>query len=323
MLKLMDLKEQEKKKLLSLRKGLLQLMKSSISINLILVNMLTFCYHCKEHNNTKMSEINISQFVNTTIDSFTTRPLYQIKVKSSGVNFDIRINDFPIFRFFGKSGGTNIEYPINNAILNSGKQILTIKIYPIKGTKKILPTNTFSLVLNKKNDAWVYDNQREIILTMPTMIVPNEGLPYWEYKTEFDVVVPYDLCGWKNSKKIDDIDVQKKILESYERLKNAIENKDDKLFIRLTKNKNEEEAISLYEKQEEDLIGFQKEREKVLPFDNCNIKFYGNGKLVRLETEDGESCLKTELIINGQKEIYYYPILFHMPQNSNELEIIR
>ena len=300
-------------------------MKSIILINKAFIILLIILCSCsKEQKNNSIEQENMNQIINTKIKGFNERPFYQIKVKSSGVNFDIRINDYPVFNFFRKSGGTNMEQPINNALLNSGKQYLTVKVYPIKGRDKIYPENKFSLILNKKNDAWIYDNEREIILTMPEIIIPKEGLPFWEYKAEFDANVPYNIEGWKNSKKIEELsDIQTKLSNIYNKLKFSIEQKNNEDFINLTKNKVEEEAVSLYEKQDEVSNGFQPEKEIVLPFNNCRIKFYGNGKLVRMETEDGESCLKTELMIDGKKEIYYYPIMFHMPSDKNEFEVIR
>lgn len=324
MLKLMDLKEQGKKNTLLLPKE-----KQVGMINIILINFLlfiTFISCTKEQpSNTEIPQNSkMSQSVNTQINAFTERPFYQIKIKTSGVNYDILINDFSVFSFYGNSGGTNSEYPINTGILASGKQSLTVKVYPIKGADKILPSNSFSLVINKKKDAWIFDNQREIVLTMPTMIVPESGLPYWEYKAEFDAVVPYNLQGWKNSSKLEDENnLQSRLMTAYNNLKTAIETKNNEEFIKLTKNKVDQEAISLYEKQEENANGFQAEKETVLPFDHCTMKFYGNGKLVRLEAEDGQPCLRSELIIDGKKEIYYYPVFFHLPKDRNELEVIR
>ncbi|HEX8576792.1 MAG TPA: hypothetical protein VF677_10915 [Flavobacterium sp.] len=156
------------------------------------------------------------------------------------------------------------------------------------------------------------------------MIVPKEGVPYWEFKTKFNAEVPYQLKSWKNSQKLNETsDIEGKLKTGYNKIKKAIEEKNNKEFINLTKNKTSEEAISLYEKQDESINGFQEENETILPFNNCKIKFYGNGRLVRLENEDGESCLKGRIIENGKPIEYNYPIMFHMPQNSSELEIIR
>ncbi|AND63137.1 hypothetical protein AX766_01210 [Flavobacterium covae] len=151
----MGLKELKKKNTWFLKKEKQKvLIKNSISmIKKYLIIFLTMstltCSQKKNNDNTNINKT-MNKSVNTIIDSFKEKPYYHIKVKSSGVNFDIRINDLPIFRFFGESGGTNIEYPINTGILETGEQILTIKILPIKGKKIIAPENTFTLEINKK-----------------------------------------------------------------------------------------------------------------------------------------------------------------------------
>ncbi|HEX8576791.1 MAG TPA: hypothetical protein VF677_10910 [Flavobacterium sp.] len=117
--------------------------------------LLIFNFSCSQNKN--------DNYPIKSITNFNKRPYYQVKVKSSGVNFDIRINDLPVFRFFGESGGTNMEYPINTGILESGEQILTVKILPVKGRKLILPENTFSLEINKKSDAWVFDIKEKLL----------------------------------------------------------------------------------------------------------------------------------------------------------------
>ena len=215
-----------------------------------------------------------------------------------------------------------MEFPINTGILESGDQILTIKVYPLKDNNTILPNSYFSLELNKKIDAWSFTNKREIILKIPDMIVPKEGLPYWEFQTKFSVYVPYQLTGWKNSEYIENTEnIKKELNIAYEKIKNVIEKKDNSAFRLLVKNKIFEESVSLYEKQDDEITPFPEE--KILPFTNCEIRFYGNGKLARLEDNNGESCLKSEIIKNGKSVIYTYPLFYHKPKNSSELEIIR
>lgn len=292
-----------------------------ISRKIIILLLASFLSLVCAKSNHKINEINMKLTQNPTINKFSNRPYYQINLKSSAVNFDIRINDLPLLKFFEKSGGLNMEFPINTGILESGEQILTIKVYPLKGNNMILPNSYFSLELNKKIDAWTFDNKREIILKIPDMIVPKEGLPYWEFQTKFTANVPYQLTGWKNSESINNIKNELNI--AYEKIKNAIEKKDISAFRLLVKNKIFEESVSLYENNDDKITPFSEEKEKILPFINCEIRFYGNGKLVRLEDNNGESCLKSEIIENGKSVIYTYPLFYHKPKNSGELEVIR
>ncbi len=271
----------------------------------------------------KINKEMISQ-TNNIIESFSERPYYQIDVKTSAVSFDIRVNDFPVFTFIGESGGTNMERPINSSILNSGTQTISVKVLPLKGKKLISKDGFFSLKINKKKDAYIFDNQREEILVIPQMVVPENGLPYWEFKTTFEANVPYKLNGWENSKEImNQNNIKNKVYDKYREIQKLIEDKDNYGFSQAVKEKLKEEAISLYEKLEENPEGFQQTPEKSLPINNCQMKFYGNGKLVSLQNDYGESCLKTQIIENGEVITYTYDIFLHIPQGSNELEIIR
>lgn len=123
MLKLTDLKEQGKKSILLLPKE-----KQVGMINIILINFLLFitlisCTKEQPSNTEIPQKATMSETVNTQIDAFTERPFYQIKIKTSGVNYDILINDFSVFSFYGKSGGTNSEYPINMTFLQGHKRL--------------------------------------------------------------------------------------------------------------------------------------------------------------------------------------------------------
>ena len=107
------------------------------------------------------------------------------------------------------------------------------------------------------------------------------------------------------------------------------------ISLAFAKSNNEIEKISLKHAQNSTINNFENRpyylideitpcpEEKILPFTNCEIRFYGNGKLVRLEDNNGESCLKSEIIENGKSVIYTYPLFYHKPKNSSELEIIR
>lgn len=259
--------------------------------------------------------------MNTEINSFTERPLYLIKIKSSGVAFDIRINDFPILQFNdSKGGGTEIEVPINTAILSSGQQEVSIKVFPLIGKSTISQNAEFEFEVNKKNDAWIFDGKREIILSKTTL--QKNNLPLWEYTTNFNAIVPYSFVGWSKSKDLSEIENLSALLnEAYLKIAKIIEEKDNNYFKKIVKTATEVD-IMLYDKNDENQE-FDSEPEIVLPMNNCVLKFYGNNRIVRYESLNFESCFKTKINYNNSEEIYTYPFYFHMPPGSSELEIIR
>ena len=99
-----------------------------ISRNIIILLLTSFISLAFAKSNNEIEKISLKHAQNSTINNFENRPYYLINVKSSAVNFDIRVNDLPLLKFFEKSGGMNMEFPINTGILESGDQILTIKL---------------------------------------------------------------------------------------------------------------------------------------------------------------------------------------------------
>lgn len=259
--------------------------------------------------------------MNSDINSFKERPMYLVKVKTSGVAFDIRINDFPILQFNSSSGGgTEIEVPINTAILFSGQQEITIKVFPLLDKSTISENSEFEFELNKKNDAWVFDGNREIILAKTTMQKTDQLV--WEFKANFDAIVPYNFVGWTKSKDLSQIENLQTILDqAYLKIAKIIENKDNNAFQEIVKTATEVDLM-LYDKNDENQE-FPSEPELVLPRNNCILKFYGNNRIVRYESIEFESCFKTKIKYNDSEEVYSYPFYFHIPQGSNDLEIIR
>lgn len=261
--------------------------------------------------------------INIQIDSFLERPFYYIKMEASSVGFDIRVNDFPVLQYNeSKFSSTEMEIPINPAILSSGMQEISVRVFPPLGQTLIPENGIFEFGINKEEDAWAHDGKREIILPLVKMDTPN--LPCWEFKTEFEAEVPFSFTAWTKSQDLSKIDNLPELLDNaYRKIAKTIESKNDKEFVELIKG-SYEISVMLYERVDDEVKGFQSEPEKVLPMDNCNIGFYGNNRLVRYEDIELETCFKTEVYCdNNEKKIYYYPMYFHLPQGANELEVIR
>lgn len=263
------------------------------------------------------------QRINDQIDSFTERPFYSIKVKRACVGCDIRVNDFPILRHFEKGcTGTEMEFPLNSGILSSGIQELTIQVFPPSGKTHIPENAVFEFEINKMPDGWVFDGKEEIVLQ--TIKMNAQGLPSWEFKTQFKAEVPFSFVAWKESQDLSKVkDLDKLLDDAYKKIARVIEAKNYEEFVKLI-SKTYEYNIMLYEKSENEPKGFQEAREKLLPMKNCKIALYGNNRLVRYENEEFESCFQFEVFLkNNEKTVYEYPIYFHLPQGASELEVIR
>lgn len=276
----------------------------------------------KKETINKTSHMELQSQANDQIDTFSKRPFYQLKIKAASVGFDIRINDFPVLQYNKKENvSTEMEIPINPAILSSGTQALSVRVFPLLDQTLISENGIFEFEINKKTDAWVYDGKRETIFQTVKMNARN--LPFWEFETEFEAEVPFSFTAWTKSQDLSKINNLNELLDNaYKKIAKTIEDKNNEEFREIVK-KTYEVDIMLYEKQN-GLKGFQTERERVLPMNTCNIGLYGNNRLVRYENTELETCLKTEAYFNGNtKKVYSYPLFFHLPPGANELELIR
>lgn len=297
----------------------------------------------KDINQTKSSNNIMLSEIKNKIESFNERPYYSVNFdnSNSGCQFEILVNDVPVMKKIGTKGAMISSVPINSCILESGKQKVKIKLYPNIGKDKLISTNKnspLSLSISFRKDAWDNQNLNEInVFELPPIIVPEIGLDYFEKEYEFDAEVPYKFDGWKMSKDLTKIpNIEDKVLNKYKEIYNLLEKKDYLSFEKLKKNKDKEMNISFFLKPQEivegsnfDKAAFIEKDALIQPLVNVRVVFYGYNKLVTLENiKDKGSALRT--IINHptkdgklKQETIKFPILFHMPQNSNELEIIR
>lgn len=315
--------------------------------------LLVVCYFnqgCSQNTNKNTQEksqieINNSMLsqVEKEINSFTSRPYYSVEFDNanSGCQFEILVNDIPVFRKIGINGGVTSAAPINSCILKSGKQKLTIKLYPNIGKENIIASNKdkspLNLSVSYRKDAWNNSVLDEVVIfKLPPIILPDNGLPYFEEEVEFEAIVPYEFDGWANSKDLTKVvDIEQKVLNKYKEIQKLLIDKNYALFAKMKTQKDLEMNISFYLKPNEIVAGenfdkeaFTEKNAEVQSLENSKIVFYGKGKLVTLENiNDKASALRTILKHNKNgketEEVIRFPVLLHMPQNSNELEIIR
>ena len=130
-------------------------------VSIIILNCVS-----KEKNNIMNIEERLS-YITKNIKKFDYEPSYRLKVKTN-LNYEIRINDFPVAKKFNSNNGT-LWFPINIAIIESGSQKIQIKLYPsmINDTESNLTLENYSmfeLSIEKvlfSNEGTV-DNEQEI-----------------------------------------------------------------------------------------------------------------------------------------------------------------
>lgn len=318
--------------------------------NIIILLLVTcnFILGCSQNTNNEKEKLQIKidnkmiTKIEQKINSFSFHTYYSIDFDNtdSGCQFDILVNDIPVFKFFNQDGGINSSAPINSCILKSGKQKLKLKLYP--------PINRSNILVDYKENSPFYlkimvgepgtdgiVTNEKMIYTLPFILLPKEGLPYWEIEIEFEAEVPYEFIGWSQSKDLTKVkDIEQKVLSKYKEIQQLLNKKDYYTFSKMKTEKDIEMNISFYlqpdqiaEGEEFDRQAFLEKDAEVQALNNAKIAFYGDGKLVTLENiEDKGSALRTIIRHTEnkeRKEVIKFPILFHIPQNSSELEIIR
>lgn len=307
-------------------------------------------YSCSQNNNKKSipqakKENNMaSSQADQKVNSFSTRPYYSVDFDNgdSGCQFEIFVNDIPVAKKIGISGAMTSSAPINSCILKSGKQKLKIKLYPNVGKDRITVSgknaSPFSLAVSYRKDAWNHSDISEVsVFKIPAIVIPESGLPYFEKEFEFEAEVPYQFEGWADSKDLTKIpDIDEKVMSKYEEIRKLLTAKNYTAFAAMKHRKDTEMNTSFYLKPNEitegdafDREAFTEKNAEVQPLTNTKVTFYGDGRLVSLEDpKDKGSALRTKIkhvSADGKvkEEVIKFPILFHIPKNSDKLEIIR
>ena len=277
---------------------------------------------------------------------YKSMPNYYIEGYQSGCFYELYINGIMVFSHFENVGLSNHATNINQNILKSGSQKVTIKLFPLgeidgKNFSTIDPDDSFRLKIfsrdkNKSYKAFDYDFLKEHEVKIPTSV------PYFEETITFNAEVPYELEGWSNSQNLKEMDqeiLKREVISFYKNYAEIINNQDEEAWVKLVEKREKEYFKSVFyndvkSKELEPRIknfstAFDSKFKEKFPLENFSLNFGENGKIVVLMSlyERGYSPLYygIEEIENGQSfKFKEYEFLFlHKPKGSNKLEIIR
>lgn len=250
--------------------------------------------------------------------------------------FEIYINDILVKRYLKPVNIDNAITPLNSYIINSGRQNIKVVLYPLKNNDEIELDADFNLKIfyidNYNNEVLTSPNQGKIIFDLSKIAIDKKDPKSWIYNGYFDISnIPYNVIGWSKSKNLKDIPgIDGQVREKFSLLQKALNNKDAGQFIKLLSKSIDESKKFYYltDKQQENSVKGIEEllsqpNIRCAALDNTIIKFYANGRLATLETVDGEPALRVIEERDGYKSEDSFPIMLFMPENSNELEVIR
>lgn len=297
---------------------------------------LTFC-----QNITKQSmKANTLQpkDLDSLVASYTTMPAYYVDYSNSGCMFEIRINDGYTEKLFdpGNSGGTLL--PINTEILKSGKQTFWVRLYPNPGEKVMTAKNPFTLEIGYKDfkvESGTEGRPWHSVYKMPPVVVPDSGLPYYEFSGEFEATVPYQIKGWSDCIDLREIpDIEQRVVAKFNELRELRMSKQVDKYNAIVNEKNMELAVCFYKStseydsdiQDDNKNLLNKEAELYQPIEDYNLVFYCDGRLVTLESKKlggFPSSLLWLKEIEGGTRYTVYDMRLGIRQGTNELIPIR
>tara|TARA_R110001583_G_scaffold19513_5_gene76348 strand:+ start:1504 stop:2547 length:1044 start_codon:yes stop_codon:yes gene_type:complete len=261
----------------------------------------------------KFKDITAANYVDRmfkAVKHYDKEPRYFIRPVQNNCVFEILVNDIRVHEEYSMEV-LGSPKSINHAILQSGPQTVTVRMYPLGdamkrayGTEKtittLLPTTEMNIsVVNYEAFNISQDLDDEIVVKeyhSPTKEGSDEflgaGLPYYEYTFNFNAEVPYKLQGWRESQdltKLDKDSLEAQVLSYYKKLKKVYLTKDedalartsfgDFLIIAQTDYFSKRDIQELWDEIRGNLY---KKNMDFQPFENYVMNFYGNGNIVAL-----------------------------------------
>ena len=271
---------------------------------------------------------------------YKQEPFYYVGIYSANIKWELFVNDVQMFAHYqGKI--TSPIVPLNYNILGSGKQKITFRIYPPNGQAVLGKYASFRMRLFYNKNFRDNEDPEIPILNFELPYEETKDLPYFEKSFEFEAQVPYQITGWTKSKDLTKVpDLEQKVVKKIEELRTILENKDSEAYFQAVMPRSKEQFICLYATQEEIENSFQEDSLtsgefskifddiQILPITDYQIILEPNNRLVKLRQKNGDSFtdgIKFKAIDKeDKKEITgNYLFRFHIPEGSDELEVIR
>ena len=303
---------------------------------------LVSCAQTETKKYNKMTEDYITKTENIykTVKTYDYNPQYTLHLSAANFSFQVLVNDFPVQNNYDPGIVTG-SMPINEALLKSGKQKLTIRMTPPVDKEynmgKEIDFSIAELKLSINYGEYGKQKVKEFKEALNyEMSQRKEKLPYYEINLEFDApVVAYenDVKGWKESVDLskEDKDIlQKEVEDFYKEIIVIYENKDVNTLAGKYYNRQKEQAQVYFSNQpgkSKILVEeWGKDVNETAPFifNDYILRFYGNGRIVQLAKTD-KYYLNLSTLMREDKDGNYteYGMYLHRPKPGAPLEVIR
>ncbi|MCG8894661.1 hypothetical protein G1K73_13010 [Tenacibaculum finnmarkense] len=260
---------------------------------------------------------------------YAIQPMYLLRINQEYCTYEVLVNDFPIYENYDL-GVSATGTKINRAILKSGEQTVTLRMYPIGNLeqeaygdempyyKTLKGGSSMRIEVIKIPDWKNYDIAGEEIIKVVTTEgfdtnkFHGAGLPYYEFTFSFTAEVPYKNEGWSNGvdlRKVDTTILRKKIWNYFKMYQKAYEKKDINNIVNINYDnairnanalyKNKDKINDLWEEYNENVNTEDKEFQ---PLKNYELVFYGEGKIATFKHSSG---LDIDSRLRGTSALYF------------------
>lgn len=311
---------------------------------LIVMLILVFGLNaCGQQPNKAQDKLNPS-FVEKTKELFKQVKVYDeeleytLEVKEShGCTYEVLVSGFPVLSHY-VSGDFTGNIPINQAIVKSGVQQVELIVTPSVDVNYV-SEKSLDLSKAKFDFSIVCQNKNRESTTVHTYSLPKDESSLMAFEDNFVFDAPYvyyehDVQHWMNS-----VDLQ---TEDRVKLLKEVEMFYNETIEFLNKAEAEHLARIAYQSQLDYhrysylksgsyanfLIDFWKNSYKtkeIEPLKDYEMRFYANGRIVKLVRIDKENYNKSPLILVTRQGggTSFYEINLHRPKEGGALEVIR
>ncbi|MDO6855354.1 hypothetical protein Q4599_17415, partial [Cellulophaga lytica] len=222
---------------------------------------LVFWVSCAQNTkkDTKIThEFNLDTYVDSIaaqVKHYPKEPMYYLRINQLNCIYEVLVNDEVVAKNYSLMQYASAT-EINRAILKSGPQTITYRLYPVGDLVKeeIGEGETITTLLNSTEisiDVIRVDdiNTYESITDDEKLVVKHQskknketgnfigtGLPYYEHTFTFNAQVPYELEGWTNGidlRKLDQKKLEQAVVTEYKKIQKLYEAKDTETLLNL------------------------------------------------------------------------------------------
>jgi len=316
-----------------------------------LIGLLVFVFACgqekKQTMNTQYPEINSNNFEQKLLNAvkqYDKEPMYYMRINKINCLIEVLINDSPVHKDYELS---NYATPlsINRAILKSGEQKLTYRLYPLGelikeeygegDTVTTLTDNTaisISIIKIDNNGHKELEDEEVVMKHISLNDAKGNfiasGKPYYEFTFSFNAQVPYINEGWCNGQDLSKLDqkiLEEKALDFYISYSQIFEKKNKDLLAKVSFGLEKRNSIASYKKTfeindvwQEYLLDLNASNTTIKIIKDYKIVLFGNNKIVflRLNSLRPDYRGRGALVIENDDYIFSPGLYLYLPEGK-------